>query len=200
MSLIPAFELGLWNAWIFMLPVLLLTFIGNKLIKKRSMASLSEATSYLNNTEKNLLTVLAIPIWGSYFYSIFLPLKLGTIWFYIGIVIYIVSFCIQIIAWQNLATAPVDKPVTKGVYQVSRNPMYIGDILTFISMAIASLSWIFLLVGIISIITNYFWVISEERECLVKYGDNYRKYMDKIPRWIGKPKSTLQLHANNEKT
>ena len=189
MSIIPEFELGLLNAWIFILPVFLLTFIGNKLIKKRDMASLSEATSYLNNTEKNLLTVLAIPIWGSYFYSIFLPLKLETIWFYIGIVIYIVSFSIQIIAWQNLATAPVDKPVAKGVYRVSRNPMYIGDILTFISIAIACLSWIFLIVAIISIIVNNIWVISEERECLVKYGDSYREYIDRIPRWIGKPKS-----------
>ncbi len=200
MSLIPVFKLGLWNAWIFILPVFLLTFIGNKLIKKRMMTSLSEAMSDLSKREKNIVTVLGIPIFGSYFYSIFLPLKLGAIWFYIGIVIYVVGFSIQIIAWQNLATSSLDKPVTKGIYHISRNPMYIGDFLTFISIAIASLSWIFLLIGIISIIANYFWVISEERECLTKYGDNYREYMDKIPRWIGKPKSNLVLHSNNEKT
>ncbi|GAG99373.1 unnamed protein product, partial [marine sediment metagenome] len=39
------------------------------------------------------------------------------------------------------------------------------------------------------IIVNNIWVISEERECLAKYGNQYREYLDKIPRWIGKPKS-----------
>ena len=189
MSVIPAFELGLWNAWIFILPVLLLVFIGTRLIKKRKMASLSEYISDFSKKGKILLTILMIPILGSYFYSVFLPLKLGTIWFYIGVVIYFVGLSIQAIAWQNLATASVDKPVTKGVYRISRNPMYIGDFLTFISIAIACLSWIFLLVVIISVITNYIAVISEERECIVKYGEEYREYMDRIPRWIGKPKS-----------
>ena len=189
MSFIPAFKLGLWNAWIFILPVLLLTLIGNRLIKKRKMGSLSEAVADLSKMEKNLVTYLGIPIFGSYLYSLFLPLKLGTIWFYIGIAIYMVGFSFQIIAWQNLATASVDKPVTKGVYRFSRNPMYIGDFLTFISIAVASLSWIFLLVAIISIVVNNIWVISEERECLAKYGSQYREYLDKIPRWIGKPKS-----------
>ena len=189
MSVIPAFELGLWNAWIFILPVLLLVFIGTRLIKKRKMASLSEYISDFSKKGKILLTILMIPILGSYFYSVFLPLKLGTIWFYIGVVIYLVGLSIQAIAWQNLATASVDKPVTKGVYRISRNPMYIGDFLTFISIAVASLSWIFLLVAIISIIVNNIWVISEERECLAKYGSQYREYLDKIPRWIGKTKS-----------
>ena len=189
MSVIPAFELGFWNAWIFILPILLLIYIGNRLTKKRKMESLSEYISDFSKKGKILLTILVMPILGSYLYSIFLPLKLGTIWFYIGFVIYLVGLIIQIIAWQNLATASVDKPVTKGVYRISRNPMYIGDFLTFFSIAIVSLSWIFLLVVIISVINNYIAVISEERECLVKYGDEYREYMDRIPRWIGKPKS-----------
>ena len=189
MSVIPAFELGFWNAWIFILPVLLLIFIGNRLTKKRKMESLSEYISDFSKKGKILLTILVLPILGSYLYSIFLPLKLGTIWFYIGFVIYLVGLIIQIIAWQNLANASVDKPVTKGVYRISRNPMYIGDFLTFLAIAIVSLSWIFLLVVIISVINNYIAIISEERECLVKYGDEYREYLDRIPRWIGKPKS-----------
>ena len=189
MSVIPAFELGFWNAWIFILPVLLLIFIGNRLTKKRKMESLSEYISDFSKKGKILLTILVMPILGSYLYSIFLPLKLGTIWFYIGFVIYLVGLIIQIIAWQNLANASVDKPVTKGVYRISRNPMYIGDFLTFLAIAIVSLSWIFLLVVIISVINNYIAIISEERECLVKYGDEYREYLDRIPRWIGKPKS-----------
>ena len=140
MSIIPAFELGLWNAWIFILPMLFLMIIGNRLIRKRKMASLSEYLSDFSKKEKILVTVSMIPILVSYFYSIFLPLKLGTIWFYIGFAIYLVGISIQIITWQHLATGSVDKPVTKGVYHFSRNPMYLGDFLIFVSLAIACLS------------------------------------------------------------
>lgn len=187
--MLPAFEFGIWNAWIFILPFFLLPYIGDRFIKKRNMLSLSEYISEFSKKGKILLGALVILILGSHIYSIFLPIKLGTVWFYVGIVIFIVGFSIQIMAWQNLATAPVNLPVTKGVYRFSRNPMYIGDFLVLISVAIASLSWIFLLVAFISLIVNYVAVISEERECLAKFGEKFQKYMDSMPRWIGKPKS-----------
>jgi len=31
--------------------------------------------------------------------------------------------------------------------------------------------------------------IEEERFCLEKYGEAYREYIDKTPRWMGLPKS-----------
>ncbi len=189
MSIIPAFKIGLWNAYIFVLPALLLTFIGTKLIKKRKMVSLSEYMNTLSKKEKIILNISGALIFISYFYSIFLPLIVGSIWFYIGLVLYLLGLTIQIISWQNLAVGSVDKPVTKGIYKFSRNPMYIGDFLLYTSIAIACLSWIFLMVSILIMITNYIAVISEERECLSKYGDKYQDYMDKISRWIGKPKT-----------
>jgi len=42
-------------------------------------------------------------------------------------------------------------------------------------------------------LANIFWVRTEarveERYCLEKYGDAYRKYMKRTPRWLGLPKS-----------
>ena len=189
MLFIPAFELGLWNAWIFILPFFLLPFIGDRLIKKINMESISEYISEFSKRGKILLLLLMIPIFWSYIYSIFLPFKLGTIWFYIGSGIYLVGLFIQIIAWYDLATAPVDKPVTNGLYRISRNPMYIGDFFIYISVSIACLSWVFLIVVLISIVVNYIAVTSEERECLKKYGDKFLEYMERVPRWIGRPKS-----------
>ena len=189
MSFIPTFELGFWNGWIFILPFFLLPFIGSYLIKKRKMESLSEYLSEFSIKLKIIMIMLVIPIYGSYFYSIFLPIELGTFWFFIGLVIFLVGLSIQIVAWHNLATTPADIVVTKGLYRNSRNPMYIGDFLVLVSIAIICLSWIFLLVSILSFILNYIAVISEERECLAKYGDSYKNYTDRIPRWIGKAKT-----------
>jgi len=73
---------------------------------------------------------------------------------------------ITIIATLNFATTPVDKPVTKGIYVFSRNPMYVGEFLINISVSIARVSWIFFLVAVIVVILEHSIVVSEERFCL----------------------------------
>ena len=190
MSLIPAFELGLWNAWIFISVELLLMYIGNKVIKDRAMQSISEFLSESDKKFKILITAFTVLLFGAYFYSIFLPLKLNTVWFYIGLITYLLGFSVQISAWQNLATSSVDKPVTKGVYRFSRNPMYIGEFFVYLGIAMLCISWIFLLVVIDYAALSYVLVKSEEQECINKYGDSFQEYLDRIPRWIGRPKST----------
>ena len=89
----------------------------------------------------------------------------------------------------NFVTTSPFEPVTKGVYRISRNPSYFSEFLLDISIGIACTSWIFLLFGTIFIILTNIVVASEERFCLKKYGDAYREYMDKTPRWIGIPRS-----------
>ena len=89
----------------------------------------------------------------------------------------------------NFYATPVDKPITEGVYRISRNPMYFGNFLIFVGTGIACSSWVFLLLTIISVILSDKGVIAEERWCLEKYGEAYRKYMKRTPKWIGIPKS-----------
>ncbi len=124
-----------------------------------------------------------------YAYSIFLPLKLGTSWFSAGLLIYLLGILVVILGLLSFHTTPVDKPVTKWVYRISRHPMYVGDILVDIGISIACLSWIFLLLVIVVVILYPHSVTPEESICLNQYGDAYREYMNRTPRWIGIPKS-----------
>ena len=189
MSLTPAFELGLWNAWIFMLLVLLplpLVVLFRKGVFKKTA---SVHASILTGTENKIFIFSKITMLSVFIYSIFLPLQLGMIWFSIGLPIYLLGLILQTIAWVNVATSPVDKPVTKGLYRYSRHPMYVTLPLIFIGTGIASASWLFLLLSIILIITHFYNAIPEEHECLEVYGNAYREYMNRTPRWIGIPKS-----------
>ncbi|GAF99812.1 unnamed protein product [marine sediment metagenome] len=189
MSITPVVEIGLWNAWIFMLLVLLplpLVVLFRKGVFKKTA---SIHASILTGTENKIFIFSKIIMLSIFIYSIFLPLQLGTIWFSIGLPIYLLGLILQTIAWVNVATSPVDKPVTKGLYRYSRHPMYVNIPLIFIGMGIASASWLFLLLSIILIITHFYNAIPEERECLEAYGNAYREYMDRTPRWIGTPKS-----------
>jgi len=67
--------------------------------------------------------------------------------------------------------------------------LFICSVLAFIGIGIASASWLFLLLGAINTILQHILIASEERWCLEEYGDAYREYMNRTPKWIGIPKS-----------
>ena len=122
-------------------------------------------------------------------YSIFLPFKLGTIWFATGLIIFLLGLIVNTIASVNFATTPMNEPVTRGVYRYSRHPIYVALFLIYLSVSIASASWVFLLFTVLLVVQVSFSATEEERYCLWKYGDAYREYMNRTPRWIGIPKS-----------
>jgi len=89
----------------------------------------------------------------------------------------------------NFASSPKDEVITKGLYRFSRNPMYIGLLLMQFGVGIACSSWLYLLLTVVLMILLNAVLPSEERYCLYPCRDDYRKYMNSTPRWIGIPKS-----------
>jgi len=127
-------------------------------------------------------------LFSVFIYSVFLPLKLGAIWFYTGLPIYLLGLILYTIVWVNVATSPFDKPITKGLYRYSRHPMYVTFPLIFIGTSIASASWLFVMLSIMLIITHFYNGTIEERECLEAYGKSYQEYMNRTPKWVGIPR------------
>ena len=143
----------------------------------------------LTKRENTITYLVFLPMMTSFLYAIFLPLQLGTIWLYSGILIYMFGMVFMIIAIQNFATSPNDKVITKGLYRFSRNPMYVGLLLLQFSVGISCSSWLYLLLTVVLMVLLIANSPAEERYCLYRYGDNYREYMNRTPRWIGIPKS-----------
>jgi protein-S-isoprenylcysteine O-methyltransferase Ste14 len=186
MSVAPAFETGVWNAWIFIVPFLIVSYGLSYSIVNRK-ASLFAWPPY-TKPEKRLVSIQMLIMIFSWIYSIFLPLKLETAWFYTGLVIYLLGLACVTTTVLIFSTTPLDRPNTTSIYRLSRHPMYLGSFLVYLGTGIASASWIFLLYSIIMIILMNILAIPEERFCLEKYGDAYRQYMDRTPRWLGIPK------------
>jgi protein-S-isoprenylcysteine O-methyltransferase Ste14 len=192
MPLVPAFDIGIWNAWILII-LMFLTYVPGQLINKEAMNKINEnwISEQLSRTEKllaNLTHVAIIPL--TIIYSVFLPLKLGTVWLYVGIPIYFIGLIMNLMAGINIATIPFDKePITQGVYRFSRHPAYFGGFLIYLGIGIASASWVFLLFAVAWIVMWHIAVPAEERSLLNRYGNTYREYMNRTPRWMGIPKS-----------
>ncbi len=124
-------------------------------------------------------------------YSVFLPLELEMVWFYVGLPIMLIGLVGNIMVFVDWVNTPAGEPVTRGLYRYSRHPMYVTMVLLLLGVSIASLSWVFLLFAIISGVgvTRPYFVKIEEAQCLGHYGAAYREYMNRTPRWIGMPKS-----------
>ena len=189
MSLIPAFDIGLWNAWIFMVCSLIPVIFLFMPLVSRGQKGKTAFTAYFSKMQKNAFSTTQLIFFILIIYSIFVPLKLGTVWFYVGLSVFLIGFIPYAMLAANFVTTPLDKPVTRGIYRYSRHPMYLTMFLMLLGVGIASASWIFLLLSVVDIILPPLFVEAEERYCLEKYGDAYREYIDKTPRWLGLPKS-----------
>jgi len=192
MSLIPAFEIGIWNAWILQALIFLVMFVQDFVMGKGVKERTKRATQPvpLTKTKKRLaLSTHAVIMPVAAIYSIFLPLETGTPWLYMGLFIFALALVMTVMVSANFAATPPDKPVTGGVYRISRHPIYFSAFLMYIGMGIAGASWVMLLLAVAWLVLWCIVVPAEERFLLEKYGDSYRKYMDRTPRWIGIPKS-----------
>jgi protein-S-isoprenylcysteine O-methyltransferase Ste14 len=188
MELLPEFEIGLWNAWIFMIWLVLSPILSNIIIKEKDISKRLRASAPMKY-EAFLNIISMVAVFGGVVYSIFLPIQFNTIWFYIGFVIFLFGLVIDLSVLYTLRKAEFDKPFTGGPYKFSRHPIYMSLILIIISVSIMSVSLILLIFLIVLLIHLLLAVPAEEKFCLEKYGKYYQEYIRKTPRWIGIPKS-----------
>jgi len=143
----------------------------------------------LSKTEKMLaLSTHALIYPVTVIYSVFLPLKIGTVWLYVGLPIFALALVMSLITTHNYATTPLGEPVTKGIYRISRHPIYLNGFVLYIGMGVACASWFIMLCSALWLVLWQIVLPAEERFLLDKYSDAYREYMNRTPRWIGIPK------------
>jgi len=185
MSLIPAFDIGVWNAWIFMLCQLLL-YVPLMLFAKEQTKEMETPNAGIARWLYPVITILWVV---AIIYSIFVPLHLGTVWFYVGLPVFILGLIGQSAVCVSVCSTRVgEKPLNSGIYRLSRHPYYVTQLVMFIGVGLASASWLLLLFAVVYSYLHFIMAVPEENQCLEKYGDSYRDYMNKTPRWIGIPK------------
>lgn len=191
MSWIPAFEIGLWNAWILALFLILYPYIMSLVDKlagtgdinrKMGDAPVDERSKRLNQIPVLFLIVLFI-------YSIFIPLKLGTPWFYLGLAIYLVGVTMFVSSIVTVAKTPLGQIFTRGMYRYSRHPLYLSLSFVLIGISVAAASWLFLVLSMGWMAIPISQVRAEEQGCMDTFGNDYQEYLNRTPRWLGIPKS-----------
>ena len=72
--------------------------------------------------------------------------------------------------------------VDSGIYAIVRHPMYLSGVLFIVSLVLTSQHWLSLIFSIPVTVYFYISIWSEERSSVEKFGDSYRKYMQRVPR------------------
>ncbi len=73
---------------------------------------------------------------------------------------------------------------TAGVYEKMRNPMYVGlGLATGGAGIVLNSGWTLVLLIPAALIMHYGVVLREERYLLAKFGDPYREYLARVPRY-----------------
>lgn len=76
-----------------------------------------------------------------------------------------------------------ERLVTSGVFKYSRNPIYVGIVMIFLGFSVAFRSWLVVL-RIPLFIYLYRSSLIEEKLLMKKFGEEYKKYKKKTPRFL----------------
>lgn len=191
MDIVPAVGIGWWNAWIIMLAGTAAAFVPLLISASTVEARIGGPTEVGAVTGRTRVAALVthVVLWpAAAVYSIVLPLERGSWWLLSGLVVSGVAVGLQLAASVAFATAPVDVPITSGVYAVSRHPMYVAGTLLFAGIGLAATSWVFLAAAVVWFAAWWYAVPEEELAMLDRYGDAYRRYREQTPRWLGVPR------------
>jgi protein-S-isoprenylcysteine O-methyltransferase Ste14 len=73
--------------------------------------------------------------------------------------------------------------VDTGIYAVVRHPQNgVAWVLINFGIALVAQHWLVALAGGISMVFAYLDLFKEEQRCIEKFGDDYKRYMQKVPR------------------
>ena len=114
---------------------------------------------------------------------------------YVGIIIAILGDIVFVISvWTmkdswRAGVSPTDKTelVTTGIYQISRNPAFLGFDLVYIGVCLMFFNWVLLLVSVFAMLMFHLQIVNVEEEFLLdSFGEEYISYKKKVNRYFGR--------------
>src|SRR5262249_51640642 len=111
---------------------------------------------------------------------------LGTMVFALALALFAWAIVTITRAGSNIPTSlPTTTIVDTGPYRFTRNPISLGMVLGLIGLAIAFNSlWLLLTLVPFALVIRYGVVAREEAYLERKFGDGYRRYRERVRRWV----------------
>jgi protein-S-isoprenylcysteine O-methyltransferase Ste14 len=80
---------------------------------------------------------------------------------------------------------PTTDLVQDGIFQYTRNPLYLGLVIVLVGLGIAfNMPWWTILAGPVAGLVQWALIVPEERYLAERFGDEYFVYTSRVRRWI----------------
>ncbi|MBN2085737.1 MAG: hypothetical protein JW748_10995 [Anaerolineales bacterium] len=183
MELFPELRLGWLNGWIALAMLVLADAILFLAFSKPVVARLWDRSQW--SRKQRIFTVIGKLIsLGGLILIVFTPLKIGTPVLVIGAVMAVLGLAGVIASVIDFARTPPDQPVTRGLYRISRHPQAVGAGLVLLGASIAIGSWAAVILWALGHLFGHWGILAEEEACLAQYGEPYRQYLQRVPRYF----------------
>lgn len=124
--------------------------------------------------------------------SLILPraasISIGIIFFIAGLYVVVITRRLFIQASQPTDPGrPTTRLITTGIFSWSRNPLYLGGVVTYISLGMLLNSlWSLILLIPAVIAAHFILIFPEERYLEIQFGEEYQHYARAVRRWFGR--------------
>jgi len=173
------FSLSVSNLWLFTGVFLLLNTGFIILFPKHNIGR------FIKMPKVNLYTKLnQISYYLLFVLSVFIPIKTGTILFYVGLFLFVSGVLLYATALFYFAISEYDLPVTRGIYKFSRHPVYLSFFVINLGMILVSSSLIVFIIAFLHFYALVFIIKEEEKLCAKQYGKNYSEYRQKTKKYL----------------
>lgn len=171
------------NAVFTIIPLILLRFGLLSLLDKEALKRAAFFAPVIGN-EKVAIGFYQISNILIVVYLCFLKISTDSYLFYIGLVIYGLGVLLCLVSVLDFAKPEEAGINLKGLYRFSRNPMYVAFFIYFLGCVVLTQSLILLGILLVFQISAHWIILSEERWCVMKFGQEYINYMNKVRRYL----------------
>ncbi|MBU7016827.1 MAG: hypothetical protein HXS44_04915 [Theionarchaea archaeon] len=181
--MIDQFALGILNAWLFWVLILFARYILLRIMSDEAYHR-ADHVPPLNPKEVIAYRIQSVSLFMSMILSVFIPLRTEQPFFVCGFAVFGIGYAGYIAAMKNFSETN-NRIATKGLYKITRHPMYMSFFVIHIGIILATLSLSYFILIIIYQISTHWILIAEERSCL-EMNEAYRDYMEGVHRYFGR--------------
>lgn len=184
MEFLPTFRLGLLNGWLFLAIFYLIFGVMLLVFPREVVKRLYDLPRHTGRIKALWIAGRLIAFALMFGLLVALPLQIGQPVLALGVAVYLLGLIMITWALITYRNTPLDQPVVDGLYRVSRNPQALGLMLIVLGACLAVGSWLAVLMWAAMTAFYHLRIVGEERLCLEQYGDSYRAYMARVPRYF----------------
>lgn len=106
----------------------------------------------------------------------------------VGAAVFIISVVTMKDSWRaGVSESEKTELVTEGIYQISRNPAFLGFDLLYIGILLMFFNRILLVVSLFAMVMFHLQIVNVEEDFLLTvFGDDYISYKNKVCRYLGR--------------